>query len=84
MAKPWHRAPREGTTTYVRMNVWLMRRPWALALFVLLELWALTRRVSIWRVLMLLSSVLWFIGSIVNNATQGRVERAIWPGIWAQ
>lgn len=83
MAKSWHRAPREGTTMYVRLNVWFMRNPWALALLVILEIWALVMRRSVWRVLMLLSSLFWLVASIVNNATQGRVERAVWPGIWA-
>lgn len=82
MAKAWHRAPREGTTHYVRFNVWLLRRPWAAVLLVMLEVVALVRRVSVWRVFMLVSSIAWLVASFVNDATQGRVERAVWPGIW--
>ena len=83
MAKDWHRKPREGTTVYVRANVWLLRRPWALALIVLLEIWMFVRRTTFWRAFMALSSLAMFVLSIMNNSSQGRIERAIWPGIWA-
>lgn len=67
---------------YVRFNVWMLRRPWALALLVGLELWAVYVRTSPWRVLMLAMSVFWLVASFVNNATRGRIERQFWPNIW--
>ena len=82
MSKSWHRPTRPNTSLYMRLNVWMLRRPWFIAIIVALEAWALYANVSAWRVFMLVGSLVLLGASFANNATRGRVERAVWPTIW--
>ncbi len=82
MAASWHTPPREGTSIYLRLNVWMLRRPWFFVLLVAGQLFLLFERFSVWRLLLTTFSVVWLLLSFANRATHGRVERQLWPNIW--